>query len=114
VKRMDMIDGKIAQVREMINSADIRIRLMESMKQKPSHELLEFQERRLKLLLWARSASEEEIRDRLSQLEEVAGPAIALKYESMVGLPTNVAETICTIELLELAIGTHPSLQGIS
>lgn len=70
---------------------------------------IEFQRARLAELEWAASSTDEEIRTRIDALHERMGPeARAAKYGVAKGLPRPLVLLIAQVELLEIALGTHP------
>lgn len=68
---------------------------------------------RLALLDWAANANDSAIAARIAQLEaSVTAEELACKYGNMQGFSEAAYETLCSIELLELALGTHPAVAG--
>lgn len=72
-----------------------------------------FQQRRLAELEWAETPgrTDTQIRARIAAYEaELPADALACKYGYVAALPMGHVEKIAAIELLELALGTHPAL----
>lgn len=68
---------------------------------------------RLALLEWADKASDAEIEARIAELEaSVTAEELACKYGNMQSFGEAAYRSICSIEILELALGTHPAVAG--
>lgn len=74
-------------------------------------EEITFQERCRAELAWAQGKTDAEVRTRIKEIEKDLRPGIlARKYGDMRGLSLDAVEAIRKIELLEVALGTHPGL----
>jgi len=74
-------------------------------------EEVAFQEARIQNLEWAETSSDQEIEERVKQLESELDPEERLcKYGSVRGLSLETIRTIAMIEDLEIALGTHPAV----
>ena len=75
-------------------------------------EEIAFQRRRLAELSWAMGATDDEIRARIISHEKaLSAQALACKYGDVSGLSSEEVEAVSMIELLEIAIGTHPGVR---
>lgn len=75
-------------------------------------EEADFQRRRLAELEWAETATDKAIRARIVSHEKGLRPeALACKYGDVRGLSQAEVEAICFVEVLEIAIGTHPGVK---
>lgn len=113
--RLDLIDMKINRVLlPMI--ADL------GRNQKVSHRIggatisnlgeeIAFQRKRLNNLEWARSATDDVIKEKIADITlTLSADEKACKYGSVRGLSLDVIEKIAQIEDLEIALGTHPGV----
>lgn len=64
-------------------------------------------------LAWAQGKTDAEIRTGIAVIERTLRPEVlARKYGDLRGFTTEAVEAIRKIELLEVALGTHPGLDG--
>jgi len=74
-------------------------------------EEITFQQTRRDNLNWASTATDEEIQQKIQQLEaELTPDELQCKCGSVRGLPLETIQTIAMIEDLEIALGTHPGV----
>lgn len=74
---------------------------------------IEFQEARRANLEWAKSATDDEIQQEISNLEaSISADELACKYGSGRALSIEAFEIVAKIEDLEIALGTHPGVQS--
>ena len=79
-------------------------------------EEIAFHERCRAVLAWAQNRSASEVEAKVREVEQSIPAAdraavLAAKYGIVVGLPLEYVEAIRKIELLEVALGTHPGVQ---
>lgn len=113
MKRIDLIHGKAAQIRLMIADLENNQKVLVAFGHAEDASDLDFQRKRLAVLEWAETHTEKEIEARIDGVSVSLGIAVFSKYGSVKGLPAIVAEKICEVELLELALGTHPAVGGV-
>lgn len=113
--RQDLIDMKLNQmlrpmVRDLKRNVSVIARIGGHTTETMGEEVV-FQEAREQNLVWASTATDAAIRQRIRDLETSLTPAErVLKYGIVRGLSLETVRTIAMIEDLEIALGIHPAL----
>ncbi len=113
--RPDLIDAKIERaLRPMVSDLKKNRKVLARIGGHTVVDLGEevsFQEERIQKLEWTRMATDDEIQERIQQLESDLTPEeLACKYGIVRGLSWETIKTIAFIEDLEIALGTHPAV----
>jgi len=113
--RPDLIDMKLNRLlRPMVADLKRNVRVLARVGGHVVETLGEevaFQQARIQNLEWAEAAADEEIEQKIKQLESELTPDERLcKYGSVRGLSLESIRTIAMIEDLEIALGIHPAV----
>jgi len=114
--RQDLIDMKLNRViKPMISDLKRNkkvIRRIGGHVVKTLGEEVRLQEARRDNLIWAQNATDEQIQQKIQELEsQLTQDELACKYGSVRGLPLEKVKIIAMIEDLEIALGTHPGVK---
>jgi hypothetical protein len=112
--RLDLIDSKINVIGQMISGLKANEKVLHrigGVTITNRGEEVAFQQDRVNHLTWAKSATDGEIQTKIDELEaSLTTDELTCKYGDVRGLPFETIKTISHIELLEIAIGTHPGV----
>lgn len=108
----DLIEAKMDAIQLMIQDLQQNERILHRIGgatiQNRGEELA-FQRERLDYLEWALKATDDDIQKEIAKLENsLTEEEKSCKYGEVCGLPMETIKTISFIELLEIALGTHP------
>jgi hypothetical protein len=116
--RLDLIDMKLNRVlgpmvKDLKNNQKVFDRVGGAVFTNLGEEI-KLQEARQTNLIWAKTATDNDIKKRISELSVLLAPEeLACKYGSVRGLSAEKVEIIAKIEDLEIALGMHPAIGGV-
>ncbi|MBO8169957.1 MAG: hypothetical protein H0Z35_12355 [Thermoanaerobacteraceae bacterium] len=113
--REDLIQDKLKAIDRMIADLERNEKVIHRIGGFTAQNLgqeIAFQQARRDNLEWAATAAEEEIQQKIQQLESTLSlEEKACKYGSVRGLPLEKVKIIAMIEDLEIALGIHPGVK---
>lgn len=112
--RLDLIKSKINVINQMVSGLKANEKVLHRIGGATitnRGEEVAFQQDRVNHLTWAKTATDGDIQTKIDELSAtLTTEELACKYADVRGFSLETIKTISHIELLEIALGTHPGV----